>query len=621
MRKLINLILLSLVFYLVGCEKDIFDNPKYQRPEWLVGKLYSQAKSDEELSKFVEILDKTIYADILDRSDYFTLFAPTNEAIDEFLANNNNNNNNLGISSIENLSERQAENLIRYLVIQDGWTSVQLRDMGPSGFGEPTAYKRETLYPPYPYSEIGADYKQRSIVQNNYKHVPLFYKEYFDFHKKDGSDYEYFFPWQKWDESAIYYAGGKIIGKEIPAENGFLYKVDRMVAPLESLDAITRNNEKYSLFHTLTERFANFEYDDDETSNQLGVEDGSKVDSLWQKKHSLVINIDEEKINKGLGGRRAWVNNYTVFAPSNEALNQYIQEEILKHYSTLSQVPDFILELIVNAHLRDEVTYPSDIREGVSNGERDKIFIDPVEDVDEKTFATNGTFYGLNKVIKPRALNSVIAPLLLDRDYEWFAQAINMARIVDLLKKENREYTIFAPNNEVMEMDSMFVWYSPFFVEYLSPMHISLVSSSEVSDMVFQQIAYGTPEGFAKEEFLQTISGHYIKILNGEQEVRSLGNPDSVITINQIPLQIEDGEVYNVSARFQPYARRIYNTIYNGIEFRKFRDLLIEAGLINQQRSKFSFVGDNHILTIKSVKQTLSSCSRSICEVFKTGLP
>ncbi|MCD6354779.1 MAG: fasciclin domain-containing protein, partial [Prolixibacteraceae bacterium] len=420
MRKIYQFVILLLLIFQFGCKQATFDNPKYQRPDWLAGKLYSQAKADEDLSIFVQLLDKTTYSKILDRSGYFTLFAPTNEAMNQFFANNS-----LGISNVNDLSEVEAEKLVRYLIIQDGWTNEQLQDMGPNGFGEPTGYKRETLYPPYPYIETGSDHKSRYIVQDNYRHVPLFYKKFFDFYGYRSSDYEYFFPNQVWDDNAIYYAGAKILGDAIPSENGFLYKIDRMVTPLQSLDAITRTNSEYSLFHDLCEKFAKFTFDEEATNTQAGASEGAQVDSLWQKGHDLYIDLDKELIKKGLGAKDALVNNYTVLAPNNTALNAYLQTDILKHYKNISEVPDFILKMIINAHLRDVVTFPSSLENGVTNGEHDIIDINPQNDVVEKQFATNGTFYGLSKVIKPRALNSVLAPLLLNKNYEWFSEAIN----------------------------------------------------------------------------------------------------------------------------------------------------------------------------------------------------
>ena len=593
MRKLFHFVVLLLVAHLFSCEQATFDNPKYQRPEWLVGKLYSQAKADENLSTFIQLVDKTIYADILDRSGYFTVFAPTNEAFNKFFSDNS-----MEISSIENLDEEQAEKLVRYLIIQDGWTSEQFQDMGPNGFGEPTAYKRETLYPPYKYFELGSDERGRYIVQDYFRHVPLFYPRLFDHYSYNGSDYEYFFPDQNWDNTSIYYAGARLIDKEIPAENGFLYKIDRMVAPLESLDAITRNNSNFSLFHELSEKFAAFTFDENATNAQTGASEGIIVDSLWLKGHDLHIDLDKELIRKGLGPKDALVNNYTLLAPNNSALDYYLRSEILKHYGNLAEVPVFILKMIVNAHLRDDVTFPTHLEKGVTNGERDKINLNLETDVVEKKFATNGTFYGLNRVIKPRALNSVLAPLLLNNKYEWFSEAINIARIVELLKNENRQFTIFAPENLVMELDSMFIWDDKKFIEYINPEKFVKQGNSEVSDMVFLQIAYGRPEGFAQEEFLQTLSGNYIKLLNHENEVRGLGEPDSVITFTQIEGDFDNGIALSVSGRFSSYAKQIYSTIFNAVEFRKFRDLLITAGLIDVQKSKFTFVGNNDIMTI-----------------------
>ncbi|MDX2430959.1 MAG: fasciclin domain-containing protein, partial [Bacteroides sp.] len=77
--KHISLLLLIGFIVLWGC-RDIYELEKYQRPDWLAGKIYTQISTQPELSNFTTCLQLTGYDSILDITGYYTVFAPTNEA-------------------------------------------------------------------------------------------------------------------------------------------------------------------------------------------------------------------------------------------------------------------------------------------------------------------------------------------------------------------------------------------------------------------------------------------------------------------------------------------------------------------------------------------------------------
>ena len=86
-RKIHVVSFLFAAILLVECE-DIYDMEKYNRPDWLAGKLYTQVAAEDDLSGFAECLRLTGYDTILDVSGSFTVFAPSDEAMDQFLGTN-----------------------------------------------------------------------------------------------------------------------------------------------------------------------------------------------------------------------------------------------------------------------------------------------------------------------------------------------------------------------------------------------------------------------------------------------------------------------------------------------------------------------------------------------------
>ena len=78
--KLLILLLALAGMFLKGCV-DIYDQEKYQKPDWLAGKLYTQVAEQENLSQFAECLKILGFDTILDVSGIFTIFAPSDDDI------------------------------------------------------------------------------------------------------------------------------------------------------------------------------------------------------------------------------------------------------------------------------------------------------------------------------------------------------------------------------------------------------------------------------------------------------------------------------------------------------------------------------------------------------------
>ena len=75
-------LILPLLFVLIlfySCRDDMKVD-KYERPDWLAGKLHTQILAQDELSTFAKCIELAGYDSVVNISGSYTVFAPTNEA-------------------------------------------------------------------------------------------------------------------------------------------------------------------------------------------------------------------------------------------------------------------------------------------------------------------------------------------------------------------------------------------------------------------------------------------------------------------------------------------------------------------------------------------------------------
>ena len=124
----------------------------------------------------------------------------------------------------------------------------------------------------------------RIVSTDSRKYVPIFYQEYFDIYDLEPGDYEFYFNRTFEGGDNIYFAGAKIVSDEIPAENGFVYVVDRVVEPLDNAEQIVAKTQKeydYTEYFDIINLFPEFRYNEEKTLDQPGADQGLQVDSLF----------------------------------------------------------------------------------------------------------------------------------------------------------------------------------------------------------------------------------------------------------------------------------------------------------------------------------------------------
>ena len=243
-HRILKCLLVILFILYTRCAE--FNEPeKFKRPDWLPGKLYTAVSLQGNLTLFAECLRRTGLDTILNVSGCWTVFAPTNAAMQQFLSENQ-------YASISDIPLAELEKITKFHIIQNPWTLEQLQSLSSDGWRtdynlnrSSFAYKRQTILknPVEKYWIKKINNKDRivmdSTISNGYKkvfvqsrkYVPVFYDEYMDINDLSSEDFRFYFD-RDYEYGNVYYAGAKILQADIFAENGFVHIIDRVVSPM-----------------------------------------------------------------------------------------------------------------------------------------------------------------------------------------------------------------------------------------------------------------------------------------------------------------------------------------------------------------------------------------------------
>jgi len=621
------------LIFMSGC-RDYTDNEIYQPPADLEGKLFDQINLEDnsDLSTFATCLELSGISELINKTGYYTVFAPTNEAFDLYFDEHLEYN-----GMVENIPREELEKIVRFHIIQNGWTLGQLRTMDYRGwidpddpfYNKPKGFKRATILLDTLKTEwitvdkfnteivprvVADDY--RVVFPDSRKYAPLYYQEYFTVFDYTSSDYEYYFG-RPFESDAVFYASGRLLTTEIPAENGFIYKIDRVVEPMLNLQQIMEAGNEYSDFLSLINKYPEFEMDLDETFNQEGAREGKKIDTLFSLSFpDLVISINKEITGQITSSRNYTLREHnTIIAPTNLALDELYNDIVLRssgypHYVKKEDVPDAITRIIINSHMTNELLYEKDHTEGFPNGEKDIITIEPTN-ISEARYGSNGAFLGVDKPVIPFAFISVAAPVYLRPGYQTFFNAIEYTRTLPALTKAGEKYSFYIIEDFDLKQDSslLLIWDDQeanrfhFDAWDRAEERFRRIRQNDLTKWMMNQIILGEPEGIARIEFLENLGGNYIMVNNEDNTVQGAlpsvfgFEGDSSITLDPQVLEepSENGTTYQVHGWFLNTVPSMYSVLSR---HSKFIDLMDRTGLAQKLTFRVLFLSETEFYTV-----------------------
>jgi uncharacterized surface protein with fasciclin (FAS1) repeats len=629
-RNTLSLSILILVIFVFSCREE-FD--KFERPDWLAGKVYTQILEIPELSTFAKCIEITGYDKILDVSGSYTVFAPSNEAFNNWLAQNPDYN------SINDIPVTELTRMVKFHILQNPWTKKQLRSLDVYGWidtldtrnNKPFGFKRETLL-----LEANRNYGvikgreatitdtlksdwHRIVATDLRKYAPVFFPEYLNITGISPADYQFYFNRPFEGGNNIYFANAKIESDAIFAENGLGYIIDQVVPPLRNAYQILDDNSGssfFGLFRELVNEFSELNYNESKTEQQPGVDLGLQVDSLFDLTFpDLAFNLAGEKTQPpsgtyGLPQNVTTRYHHGIAAPTDEAFQRFVQEyiQIPGGWGTLEGAPKNIRRIIANTHLSQNPIYPSSFERGFLNGESDFARLDNSQII-HKEFGSNSSFIGLNQAIVPRAFSSITGSVYLMRGYSKMMLAIEEAGLLSTLKRADNNYMFFVESDFKSSVDSSLI-YSSFnnnfyvilkggagnFTEFR-------LSRTSLRNLVLSHVAEYQPKGMARKEFIPNMAGNYLVFNNETGEVKGsapttegyLGN----VEVPEFPkvLKVADnGITYDIQNWFSFSSSTLFNQI--STKFTMFHALLQKAGLSLDKESRYSFISDSEYYTV-----------------------
>lgn len=455
MNRILKRVLVFFAFTLLltSCRKKAFDE-YYGRPATLEPPIYQSLEALGRFKSLLATIDKSGYKSTLSAAGYWTFFAPNDSAFTVFFKDR-------GIAGVDALDSGTCRQIITYCLVYNAFKKDRIDDFQSSiGWVPNTSFKRRTANYTYVYDgantvgtpiKIIASNRNNNTsglgfyvdADNNNKNIPIFTDTFFKARTLTASDYNYFYPGTTFTGFNV--VDAQVISKDIPAENGVIHEINKVVMALPSIDQYLASKPEYSEFKKLFDKYlTQYILNPTVTSNYQN-RNGSAA-SVFTKvfNGNLAFSPNNENFLK-LQDNDAQTNGYTMFVPTNAVLLNYINTVLLENYTSLDVVPISIIYDFINAHMWQNTVWPSKFSSTLSYLNEEARF-NANTDVVDKKILSNGLFYGTNKVQQANVFTTVYGRVYLDPNYSMM-QGLMDAELKTVVTNPSQKYTIFMMSN------------------------------------------------------------------------------------------------------------------------------------------------------------------------------
>ena len=438
-------VLIASCLLLVNCRKKEWDK-FYSRPEGLESPIYQVLKSKGNFNLLLACIDKAGYKDILSNAGYWTLFAPSDEAFTKYFKENS-------LSGMEALDSVKAQRIVRYCLVYNSFNTDRLDDyQSTTGWVTDKAFKRRTAYYELFDTAIVSGQLFHTIASNrnggyvsadnNNKYIPYFTNPFFTDSKLTATDYNYFYPGTPF--TGLNILDARITETNIPAENGNIHVIDKVLSPLQNIEKYLASKPEYSLFNSLFQQYMVTYTENADATKKYQVLYNSS-DKVYVKFYNagLAFSLNNENYMKQQDND-GQINGWSIFAPTNDVLEPYLKKVVLEHYnndlSNLSKLPIQTLIDLLNAHMWQTPVWPTKFATS-SNFLGEEARFDANADIVDKKLLSNGFFFGAHKVQESNLFSTVYARPYLDPQYTLMTRLLNQ-ELKQVITNPNFKYTI-----------------------------------------------------------------------------------------------------------------------------------------------------------------------------------
>lgn len=471
------------------CKDDYWDQ-YYSRPEWLEPPIYEVLKNDGRFNSYLQLVDSTMYERILKEASFYTVFAPTDSAMSDYLKEQ-------GYASIDDISAAEADTIVAYSLVYNVFEFDELTDVLTNGWDTLSSIKKKTAFYNTIYQEMLPDSTlawvvdatangSYSVGDNNYKYVPTYLDRIFTKRGLLPTDYEYFYPGIPYTGKNIQRAS--VVTANMIAENGIVHAVNKVNKPLPNLENVLESDARYSKMMDFFDRkdvageylYKYYTLQDDVTQYFRDIYPDRNLREVLIKFYEFPVMLNAERVSNS--EKEAETDGYTIFAPTNDAMDAFYAERIKPYtdngknsWTSLDKVPNEIMEYFMQAHMTPTQIWPSKYKNAMSYsgeffngaGVYGKSFED--ENFSHIQVASNGLLYGTDKYIKSKYFETVYTQLLMDSSYtiarsvldDFYEFTLKEELMRCALNGYNSEYyLVFVPKDRAFTNDGYTFVYS-----------------------------------------------------------------------------------------------------------------------------------------------------------------
>lgn len=481
------LAMVSLAGLSVSCQEDMKDY--YEEPGWIKGSIYEILESDGNYSQFLKGIDMCDYKELLKGRSILTVMAPDDASMRSYLQSN------YGTQDISQVPLAEVKKLIGFHVLYYSFDAQKLQNFRPGEGDGATAEEKEVnagLYykfrtrsqeapgqvqPKRMTDASGAVVDTTGVTVDVYhleRFIPVFSKYMFQTKVIDAKkNYEYFFPETEWkgdDASNLgFNVANAIVSntQEVIAKNGYIYYVDRVIRPLETIHSELENNSEYSQYLALYDQYGYYSLNQDLTDTYGG---GTKTyySMLYQSAYNLPNIWLEWPVSdySAMSVLSSANNSYSIFAPTNSAFDNFYLDywgqagtgypaEVC--YDSIAG--DAIGYLLSNSVYRS-LCFPEEITNGdIENTTTGTVISFDPQAVPQanRRMCVNGVLYGQSILTPPAVFGSVSGPAYQYKKYNLFLQFLNRSAMLSELFSDQVSYIVLYPSDAQFEANE--IWY------------------------------------------------------------------------------------------------------------------------------------------------------------------
>lgn len=443
------LAVMTILLLLAGCRKKAFDE-YYGRPTSLEPPIYQQLEAKGNFKHLLAAIDKAGYKSILGAAGYWTFFAPHDSAFQVYFKERN-------INGIDQLDSNACQQIVTYCLVYNAFKKERIGDyQATTGWVANQAFRRRTANYTGVYNTTDTSGKPIKAIaanrnsnfaeaDNNNKHLPYFVDNFMKAKDLTAADYNYFYPTTNYTGFNV--ADAVVTQQDIPAENGVIHVINRVITVLPSIDQYLASKPEYSLFKGLFDKFLiQYVLNNSVTTryrNQTG-----QSDQVFTKLYNSILAFSPNNENFLKAQDNDAQNNcWSIFVPTNDVLDPYIKTVLLEHYDKLESMPRSIIYDFVNAHLWQSAVWPSKFQTTL-NFVNEEARFNPATDISDKKVLSNGIFYGTKKVQDANVFSSVYGKAYLDPKYSMMITLLNL-ELKGQVSSIHRKYTMFMVSNQM----------------------------------------------------------------------------------------------------------------------------------------------------------------------------